>query len=97
MSAQEIQPFGEKCQSRSFPGRLPAADKFAAKEAAEPSPRFLRWTSKGAVPHQKAVGEIYVAFSLWFRGKDCKPLALNPLSFITGSLYSLRKQPAFAG
>lgn len=26
-------------------------------------------------PHQKAVGEIYVAFSLWFRDKECEPLA----------------------
>lgn len=26
-------------------------------------------------PHQKAVREIYVAFSLWFRDKECEPLA----------------------
>ncbi len=25
-------------------------------------------------PHQKAVSEIFVAFSLWFRGKECEPL-----------------------
>lgn len=39
-------------------------------------------------PHQKAVREIFVAFSLWFEGKKCEPLA-SPFDV---TLYRLRNE-----